>query len=65
MLPIPVIITAAVVAAVPPLRNRVVPVAKATLEGSLGVVGAGLGAAVGVIDAALNGSAPSEATAED
>lgn len=65
MIPIPVIITAAVVVAVPPLRNRVVPVAKATLEGSIGVVGAGLGAAVGVLDAAVHGSAAGEAAAED
>lgn len=65
MNPFPVIITAAVVAAVPPLRRRVAPVAKATVQGSVGVVGAGLGAVVGVLDAAINGAAPLETTAED
>jgi hypothetical protein len=33
----------------------VVPVAQATVEGSLGVVGAALGAVIGVADAAING----------
>ena len=54
MNPFPVIIAAGVVAAVPPLRRRVAPVAKAVMQGSLGVVGATLGAAVGVADAVLN-----------
>lgn len=55
MNPLPVIVTAGVVAAVPPLRRRVVPITRAVLQGSLGVVGATLGAAVGVADAAISG----------
>jgi hypothetical protein len=62
MNPFPVLVAAAVVAVIPPLRKRVVPVAKATLSGSVGVVGAALGAAlgagVGVLDAAINGPQP-------
>jgi hypothetical protein len=53
-----VLVAAAVVAVIPPLRKRVVPVAKATLSGSVGVVGAALGAGVGVLDAAINGPQP-------
>lgn len=63
MNPIPVIITAGVVAAVPPLRRRVAPVTKAVVQGSIGVVGAALGAAVGVADAAINGPEPEAADA--
>lgn len=59
MNPIPVIVTAAVVAAVPPLRKRVVPVAKAGAVGAIGVVGATIGAAAGVVSAAVSGSEPS------
>lgn len=55
MNPLPIIVSTAVVALVPPLRRRVVPVAHATVEGSLGVVGAALGAVIGVADAAING----------
>lgn len=55
MNPLPVIVVAGVVAVVPPLRRRVVPVAKSAAQGSLGVVGAALGAVVGVADAAING----------
>mgnify|MGYP000918092262 CR=1 FL=1 len=58
MNPFPVLVAAAVVAVIPPLRKRVVPVAKATLSGSVGVVGAALGAGVGVLDAAINGPQP-------
>lgn len=60
MNPLPIVVTTTVIALVPPLRRRVVPVAKATLEGSLGVVGAALGAVIGVADATINGPAPVE-----
>ena len=61
MNPFPVLVAAAVVAVIPPLRKRVVPVAKATISGSVGVVGAALGAGVGVLDAAINGPQPAAA----
>ena len=62
MNPLPIAITVGIVAIVPPLRRRVVPVTKAVLDGALGVAGAALGAAVGVADVAINGpgTEPSE-----
>lgn len=61
MNPFAVIVAGAVVAAVPPVRKRVVPVATAVAGGALGVVGAAVGGAIGVVEAVVGGPEATEA----
>lgn len=54
MNPVPFVIAGVAVAAVPPLRRRVVPVGSAAISGLIGVTGAAVGGAVAVVGSAVH-----------
>jgi len=62
MNPIAIVVAGAVVAAVPPVRKRVLPVATAVAGGALGVVGAVVGGVIGVAEAVVGGTDETEST---
>lgn len=53
MNPVPFVITGVAVAAVPPLRRRVVPVSSAAISGLIGVAGATVSGVLAVVGSAV------------
>jgi hypothetical protein len=60
-IPIVVVLTGAAVAAIPQLRNRVVPVTKAVAQAGAGVAGAALNGAGAVASAVWHGQSHPDA----